>query len=104
MNQTAQLTLALPNPLAAREVLFPGTDGHPCTTSRAVAAALRTYGLHWETMHQPTVAVAQSTPHPNHTWQMDASVCTLFYMDTDGTTDMLKGEFFLRQAAQAVQG
>lgn len=37
MNQTAQLTLALPNPLAAREVLFPGTDGHPCTTSRAVA-------------------------------------------------------------------
>jgi len=37
MNPTAQLTLALPNPLAAREVLFLSTDGQPFTTSRAVA-------------------------------------------------------------------
>jgi Rha family phage regulatory protein len=37
MNQTAQLTLALPNPLAAREVLFLSTDGQPFTTSRSVA-------------------------------------------------------------------
>lgn len=37
MNAPHQLTLALPNPLAAREVLFPGTDGQPYTTSRAVA-------------------------------------------------------------------
>ncbi len=32
-----QLTLALPNPLAARESLFLSTDGQPFTTSRAVA-------------------------------------------------------------------
>ena len=63
-------------------------------TESAVAAALRTYGLHWEQMHQPTVAMAQSTPHPNHTWQMDASVCTLFYMDTDGTSDMPEQVFY----------
>ena len=33
----SQLTLALPNPLAAREVLFLSTNGQPFTTSRAVA-------------------------------------------------------------------
>lgn len=32
-----QLTLALPNPLAAREALFLSTNGEPYTTSRAVA-------------------------------------------------------------------
>lgn len=32
-----QLTLNLPNPLAAREALFLSTDGQPFTTSRAVA-------------------------------------------------------------------
>ena len=32
-----QLALHLPNPLAAREVLFLSTDGQPFTTSRAVA-------------------------------------------------------------------
>lgn len=37
MNTAHQFTLALPNPLAAREVLFLSTDGHPYTTSRAVA-------------------------------------------------------------------
>lgn len=37
MNPAHQLTLALPNPLAAREVLFLSTDGQPFTTSRAVA-------------------------------------------------------------------
>lgn len=33
----SQLTLALPNPLAAREALFLSTNGQPFTTSRAVA-------------------------------------------------------------------
>lgn len=32
-----QLTLTLPNPLAARQALFLSTDGQPFTTSRAVA-------------------------------------------------------------------
>ena len=54
----------------------------------AVARALKGYGLHWDQMRGLALAVAQSTPHPNHTWQMDASVCSLFYLDDDGTTEM----------------
>lgn len=37
MNSTIQLTLNLPNPLAARQALFLSTNGEPFTTSRAVA-------------------------------------------------------------------
>lgn len=60
-----------------------------------VARALKGYGLHWEQMRGMALAVAQSSPHPNHTWQMDASVCTLFYLDDDGTTDM-PGQVFYK--------
>lgn len=61
----------------------------------AVARALKGYGLHWDQVRSLALAVAQSTPHPNHTWQMDASVCTLFYLDDDGTTDM-PGQVFYK--------
>lgn len=37
MNNIRQLALNLPNPLAARQSLFLSTDGHPYTTSRALA-------------------------------------------------------------------
>lgn len=37
MNNVLQLALNLPNPLAARQSLFLSTDGHPYTTSRALA-------------------------------------------------------------------
>ena len=57
-----------------------------------VARALRGYGLHPEQLRRLPAAQQQSTPHPNHTWQMDASVCTLFYLDDDdGTRDMPSG-------------
>ena len=62
----------------------------------AVERALKVYGLHWEQMRvaDRPMAVAQSTPHPNHTWQIDASVCTLFYLDDDGTSPMPDHVFY----------
>jgi len=54
----------------------------------AVTRALKGYGLHWKAMRGMALAVAQSTPHPNHTWQIDASIPTIFYLDDDGTSPM----------------
>lgn len=54
----------------------------------AVRRALTGYGLHWKAMRRMALAVAQSTPHPNHTWQIDASVPTIFYLEDDGTSPM----------------
>ena len=63
-------------------------------SASAVARALRGYGLHPEQLRRLPAAQQQSTPHPNHTWQMDASVCTLFYLDDDGTRDMPANVFY----------
>lgn len=77
------------------EALDPATGEIKPLSQSAVARALKGYGLHWNQVRGMALAVAQSTPHPNHTWQMDASVCTLFYLDDDGTTDM-PGEVFYK--------
>lgn len=77
------------------EALDPATGEITPLSQSAVARALKGYGLHWDQMRGLALAVAQSTPHPNHTWQMDASVCTLFYLDDDGTTDM-PGQVFYK--------
>lgn len=63
-------------------------------SSSAIARALRGYGLHPEQLRRLPPAQQQSTPHPNHTWQMDASVCTLFYLDDDGARDMPANVFY----------
>ena len=64
----------------------------------AIARALRGYGLHPEQLRRLPPAQQQSTPHPNHTWQMDASVCTLFYLDGDGARDMPANVFYKNKA------
>lgn len=60
----------------------------------AIARALRGYGLHPEQLRRLSAAQQQSSPHPNFAWQMDASTCTLFYLDDDGTTTMPTSVFY----------
>lgn len=42
--------------------------------------SLRAYGLHPDTLNRPAPAVALSSRHPNHVWQIDASLCVLYYL------------------------
>lgn len=42
--------------------------------------SLRAYGLHPDTLNRPAPAVALSSRHPNHIWQIDASLCVLYYL------------------------
>lgn len=46
----------------------------------AVTRALRIYNLHPEQLMRPTPHVHLRSLHPNHVWQVDASVCTLYYL------------------------
>ncbi|MCQ8182208.1 hypothetical protein NP603_13885 [Methylomonas sp. SURF-1] len=48
----------------------------------AVARALRSYNLHPEQLRRPAPHVNLRSKHPNHVWQIDASVCTLYYLPT----------------------
>lgn len=42
--------------------------------------ALRRYRLHPDQLQNPTPTLELRTPHPNHTWELDASICVLYYL------------------------
>lgn len=48
----------------------------------AIARALRSYGMHPDQLARPTPAVELRSLHPNHVWQIDASICVLYYLAT----------------------
>jgi len=84
------------NKLVRAEVIDAATGTITLLSESAVLKALKGYGLHWQQVlrAERPMAVAQSTPYPNHTWQIDASVCTLFYLDDDGTSPMPANVFY----------
>ncbi len=47
----------------------------------AIARALRHYGLHPDQLNRPAPAVELKSLHPNHVWQIDASLCVLYYLN-----------------------
>lgn len=49
-----------------------------------VLRALRHYGLHPDQAKRPAPHVRLKTEHPNHLWQVDASVCVVFYLPDGG--------------------
>lgn len=58
-----------------------GADGvaRPLADS-TIARALRHYCLHPDQLLQPAPAVRLRSLHPNHVWQIDASLCVLYYL------------------------
>lgn len=50
----------------------------------AISRALRAYTLHPEQLKQPSPHVKLKSAHPNHVWQVDGSVCVLFYLPGGG--------------------
>lgn len=46
----------------------------------AILRALRAYGLHPDDVLRPAAAITLASRHPNHVWQIDASLCVLYYL------------------------
>ncbi|HPQ95366.1 MAG TPA: DDE-type integrase/transposase/recombinase [Thiolinea sp.] len=46
----------------------------------AIERALRGYRLHPDQLDRPAPAQALRSPHPNYLWQVDASLCVLYYL------------------------
>ncbi|WGM05991.1 integrase catalytic domain-containing protein [Arsenophonus nasoniae] len=46
----------------------------------AISRALYQYRLHPNQLRAPTPCVQLKTDHPNHVWQLDASLCVLYYL------------------------
>lgn len=59
-----------------------------------VQRAIRHYGLDLKTLRRPAPHRGAKSLHPNHVWQIDASVCVLFYLDNGGLGVMEHDEFY----------
>jgi hypothetical protein len=63
-----------------------------------VQRALRQYGLHPDQLLAPAPATELKSLHPNHVWQIDASLCVLYYLkpgkQASGLQVMAHDEFY----------
>lgn len=60
----------------------------------AITRALRNHGLHPDQLMQPAPATALKSAHPNHCWQIDASISAQFYMDVDGSQAIDPAQYY----------
>lgn len=58
-----------------------------------VRRALKNFGLDVETLNAPAPAVQMASKHPNHLWQIDASICVLYYLPKSGLQVMEESVF-----------
>jgi transposase InsO family protein len=65
----------------------------PLSTS-TVRRGLRQHHMHESALAAATPAARLASLHPNHVWQIDASVSRQFYLADDGTRVMPKSEFY----------
>lgn len=59
----------------------PATGEIALLSASAVSRALKHYGLHPDQLNRATPAVELRSLHPNHVWQIDASLCVLYYLN-----------------------
>lgn len=75
----------------------------------AITRALRAYGLHPDTLKRPAPAIALASRHPNHVWQIDASLCVLYYLRRspderqNGLQVMERKEFYKNKPANVAR-
>lgn len=66
----------------------------------AIARALRSYGVHPDQLNRPEPAVELKSLHPNHVWQIDASLCVLYYLharaDAESGLQIMEREQFYK--------
>lgn len=69
----------------------------------AVAAAMRKYGLHPDQLLRPAPAAALRSLHPNHVWEIDASLCVLYYLAGVTGLQVLDADKFYKNKPKALE-
>lgn len=82
------------NGLAALGTLDQDTGELRPVHEATLAKAVRHYGLHLKTLRAPAAHLDRRSNHPNHVWQIDASVCVLYYLDDGGLAVAEADEFY----------
>ncbi|TCS38499.1 integrase-like protein [Paucimonas lemoignei] len=76
------------------ENIDPSTGAVSQLSATTVTRKLREWGLHPDQLNRPAPHVEMASLHPNHVWQIDASVCVLFYLPKRGLQVMSDKEFY----------
>ena len=86
------------NGLVRAERVDPRTGEITPLSESAIRRAIRAYGLHIDQLTAPAPHVEMRSEHPNHVWQIDASLCVLYYLKpsakAQGLHIMDQGEFY----------
>lgn len=72
------------NGLLKAEVMDKATGELKPMSNTAIERAMRSYGLHPDQLDRPAPAQALRSLYPNHVWQIDASLCVLYYLPREG--------------------
>jgi len=68
-------------------------------SASTLSRAMRTYGCHPATLRQGRAVCSLRSEHPNHVWQVDASICVLFYLPDGGLKAMSEAEYYKNKPA-----
>lgn len=60
----------------------------------AISKAITAYGLSAKVLDTPSPAIRMKTLHANHVWQVDASLCVLYYLPADGGLQVMSEVLF----------
>lgn len=63
-------------------------------SASTISRAMRRHGMHPTQLAAPAPHMPMRYPHANHTWEIDASVCVVFYLDDGGARLMDEGVFY----------
>ena len=90
------------------ERIHPETGEVRLLSASAVERALRTYGLHPAQLLRPTPCTEMKSLHPNHVWQIDASLCVLYYLSNGqkgqrGGLQVLEADKFYKNKPRALE-
>lgn len=69
-------------------------------SASTISRVLKRHGLHPDQIAAPTPHMPMRYPHPNHTWQIDASVCVVFYLADDGARLLDQSRFYKNKPEQ----
>lgn len=90
----AALTELRANNVIRAERIDENTGEVALLSANTCARALRQYGLHPDQLRRPTPATELRSEHPNHVWQIDASISVLYYVPENGLEDMNPAVFY----------
>ncbi|MGP3133866.1 integrase [Serratia nematodiphila] len=86
------------NGMISAEAIDEGTGEVRPLSESAIIRAMRAYGVHPDQLMAPEPSTRLASLHPNHVWLVDASLCTLYYLQngkkTTGLQVMDSAEFY----------